>query len=116
MKLQNRTHADDQQDSAFAQRMKRWAKEEGAANRHGAGGSRGGGRSTGMAISAGAAVTGHPRRSAGAGAGATAKSKSVKKAASSAAVTATATATAPPVRKTASALSAVADRRGRFGA
>lgn len=83
--------------------MKRWANEEGAASRHG---TAGGGRrtGTGMAVAAGAAVTGHRPR------GSAAAAKSVKKAASSAA------STAAPVRKTASVLSAVADRRGRFGA
>jgi hypothetical protein len=84
--------------------MKRWANEEGATSRHG---TAGGGRrtGTGMAVAAGAAVTGHRPR------GSAAAAKPVKKAASSAAATA-----AAPVRKTASVLSAVADRRGRFGA
>ena len=98
--------------------MKRWAHEEGAASRnhHGAGGGRGSGTRTGtglgMGVAAGAAVTGHrPRGSATTGAG-----KPVKKPTINATGTTATTATAAPVRKTASALSAVADRRGRFGA
>ncbi|KAH9059332.1 hypothetical protein EDB87DRAFT_1684730 [Lactarius vividus] len=87
-----RIHADEQNDPTYAQRMKRWANDEGASSRHHRSG-------TGNAAGAGAAVTGHHHRTRGTTA---AKSKS---------------ATAPaPVRKTASALSVVADRSARFGA
>jgi len=100
--------------------MKRWANEEGAAssNHHGTGGGRGSGSRTGtgmgMGVAAGAAVTGHRPR----GGSATGASKPVKKPinATGSGIGTTATATAAPVRKTASALSVVADRRGRFGA
>jgi len=104
----NRIHPDEQQhDTAYAQRMKRWAIEEGAS-----GASRGGGgRSTsrGVGAGAGAAVTGHRPR------------PRVAKSSASAAKGQKATAAgggtdAPPLRKTTSVLSAVADRRGRFGA
>jgi|SRR5712671_965948 len=103
--LQNRIHPDEQQhDAAYAQRMKRWAIEEGAS-----GASRsGGGRSTsrGIGAGAGAAVTGHRPRP-----------RAAKSSASGAKRENAAGGTdAPPLRKTASALSAVADRRGRFGA
>jgi len=96
--------------------MKRWANEEGAASRshHGAGGGRGSGTrtGTGMGVAAGAAVTGHrPRGGSATGAG-----KLVKKPINATGTATGTTATAAPVRKTASALSAVADRRGRFGA
>jgi hypothetical protein len=87
--------------------MKRWANEEGAASRnhHGAGGARTG-TGMGMGVAAGAAVTGHRPRGSAVGAGKPAKKP----------INATGTtATAVPVRKTASALSVVADRRGRFG-
>jgi hypothetical protein len=119
-KTQNRIHAndDEKQDGAYAQRMKRWAREEGISTGTGvgagAGSGRGGGRSTGTGVGgagAGAAVTGHCPR--------TAKSSSTKSNAnksSSSSSAATATAAPPPVRKTASALSTVANRRGRFGA
>lgn len=115
----NHIHADEQQhDPAYAQRMKRWASEEGAANRnhHGAGGGRGSGTRTGtgmgMGVAAGAAVTGHrPRGGSATGAG-----KPVKKPINATGTGTGATATTVPVRKTASALSVVADRRGRFGA
>jgi len=115
-------HAEEQQDPAYAQRMKKWAHEEGAA-----GGSGGGGRTTrratragtGMgAVAAGAAVTGHRHRPLGVGASAASSSGSSKKPVMKKTTNnATAdTAAAAPVRKTTSALSVVADRRGRFGA
>lgn len=114
---QNRIHAqdDERQDAAYAQRMKRWAREEGAGaggSGKGAGSGRGGGRGTGTGTGvggagAGAAVTGHRPRAAKS----TKSGASANKSSSSAA----AAAACPPVRKTASALSAVADRRGRFG-
>jgi hypothetical protein len=66
----------------------------------------------GMGVAAGAAVTGHrPRGGSATGAG-----KPVKKPIGATGTATGTTATAAPVRKTASALSAVADRRGRFGA
>jgi hypothetical protein len=114
-------HADEQHDTAYAQRMKRWAHEEGAANRnhHGAGGGRGSGTRTGTSagmggVAAGAAVTGHrPRGSATVGA--TKGKPPAKKPINATGATTTATGAAP-VRKTVSALSVVADRRGRFDA
>jgi hypothetical protein len=65
-------------------------------------------------VAAGAAVTGHRPR----GGSATAAGKPVKKPTNATGTTTGTTATAAPVpvRKTASALSVVADRRGRFGA
>ena len=131
--IQNRIlHADEQHDAAYAQRMKRWANDEGAANRnyHGGGAGAGGGRGSGvrtgtgmgMGVAAGAAVTGHRARAARTSAPPVKKKPNNNNNNNAAAVTAsgastTATAaTAPPVRKTVSALSAVADRRGRFGA
>ncbi len=95
--------------------MKRWANEEGAAgrNHHGAGGSTRARAGISMGVAAGAAVTGHSPRGSAVSAG----KPVMKKTPNATAATATATATAAaPVRKTASALSAVADRRGRFGA
>lgn len=97
--------------------MKRWANEEGAASRshHGTRGGRGSGTrtGTGMGAAAGAAVTGHRSRGSATGAGKAVKKPPTIKATGTSTGS---TATAAPVRKTASALSAVADRRGRFGA
>ncbi|KAH9007347.1 hypothetical protein EDB86DRAFT_3070076 [Lactarius hatsudake] len=94
-----RIHADEQNDPTFAQRMKRWANDEGASSRHHRSG-------TGNAAGAGAAVTGH-HRTRGATAAKSTRQPPAKRGAG----------TAPaPVRKTASALSAVADRSARFGA
>ena len=102
--------------------MKRWANEEGAAsgNHHygGAGGGCGSGIRTGtgmgMGVAAGAAVTGHRPRGSTTTGGA---GKPVKKPIVNATATAAGTVTAAaPVRKSVSALSVVADRRGRFGA
>ncbi|KAI0260518.1 hypothetical protein BC834DRAFT_973382 [Gloeopeniophorella convolvens] len=90
--LHLRARGADPLDAAFAQRMQRWAREEGAAGV----GARGGN-------ARGSAVTGHR-----------VKVKATAKAAPSAAQGKAAGAGA--VRKAASALSAVADRRGRFGA
>jgi hypothetical protein len=109
--------------------MKRWANEEGAASRihHGgaAGGGSGGGRGSGMrtgtgmgmGVAAGAAVTGHnrPRGSATTAAGKPPVKKPTNTTGTGSGTGTTATGTAP-VRRTVSALSAVADRRGRFGA
>jgi hypothetical protein len=68
----------------------------------------------GMGVAAGAAVTGHrPRGSAATTGGAGKPAKKPINATATATGTATA---AAPVRKTVSALSVVADRRGRFGA
>jgi len=97
--LQCRTHADET-DPAYEKRLTRWAKEEGSSNpRHN---HRSG---TGTAAGAGAAVTGHRHKSA--------KQPSVQRAKKTATG---APASAPPVRRTESALSAVADRSARFGA
>lgn len=91
-----RIHADEQNDPTYAQRMKRWANDEGASNRH---------HRSGTGNAAGA-VTGH-HRTRGATAAKSTRQPPAKRGA----------ATAPaPVRKTASALSAVADRSARFGA
>ncbi|KAI9511264.1 hypothetical protein F5148DRAFT_1146934 [Russula earlei] len=115
----NRIRSDEQDsDAAYALRMKRWASEEGAGSRHhgGVGISGGGGRSAttgrGVGAGAGAAVTGHRPR---ADKSSTAKARKVPGTAVDASGTG-AGAAAAPVRRTASALSAVADRRGRFGA
>ena len=113
---QHRVHAEDQHDSAYARRMKRWASEEGATGRGGSG--RGGGRSTGTGVGAGAgaAVTGHRPRAANNNKKSSASSSSSSTtAANSKARQAAPAAAAPGLRKTASVLSAVADRRGRFG-
>ena len=113
---QHRVHAEDQHDSAYARRMKRWASEEGATGRGGSG--RGGGRSTGTGVGAGAgaAVTGHRPRAANNNKKSSASSSSSSTtAANSKAKQAAPAAAAPGLRKTASVLSAVADRRGRFG-
>ncbi|KAH8986291.1 hypothetical protein EDB92DRAFT_2116431 [Lactarius akahatsu] len=90
-----RIHADEQNDPIFAQRMKRWANDEGASSRH---------HRSGTGNAAGA-VTGHHRTR-----GATAAKSTRQPPARRGAATAPA-----PVRKTASALSAVADRSARFG-
>ncbi|KAH9024774.1 hypothetical protein EDB84DRAFT_1615168 [Lactarius hengduanensis] len=90
-----RIHADEQNDPIFTQRMKRWANDEGAGSRH---------HRSGTGNAAGA-VTGH-HRTRGATAAKSTRQPPAKRSA----------ATAPaPVRKTASALSVVADRSARFG-
>lgn len=100
-----RIHADEQNDAAYAQRMKRWANDEGASSRHHHTHRSG----TGTAAGAGAAVTGHRPR------GATAATKSTRQAAPAAKRTTGAAAVpAAPVRRTESALSAFADRSARF--
>lgn len=115
-----RAPEDERQDAAYAQRMKRWANEEGgggAGGRSGgagAGSGRGGGRNTGTSVAgagASAAVTGHHHRSTKSSTTRTTAAKAKAKT-----VVNPGAGSAPPVRKTTSALSVVADRRGRFGA
>lgn len=99
--IQRRIHADEHNDPSYEQRMTRWAKDEGASKLHH---NRRSG--SGAAAGAGAAVTGHRPRGA-----TTAKStrQAVPKRTTGAAA-------APgSVRRTASALSAVANRSARFG-
>ncbi|KAN0140226.1 hypothetical protein V8E53_002122 [Lactarius tabidus] len=94
-----RIHADEQNDASYAQRMKRWAKDEGASNLHN--------NRRAAAAGAGAAVTGHRPRDATA-------ARSTRQAVPKR-TTGGAAAASGSVRRTTSALSAVANRSARFG-